>query len=277
MTELIAVPDPEPGWGPAASPFLRADNPVWQPSAFDVATTMMQPLVLLAVDVEAVAHRLNLHLEELSDGFGGTVRAAFFFLDRIDYAISCNGGEPLGTHVWVSSLGPVDLGERLGVLLDVLGIGMEAVAQSAPSGAEDYVRGIPPGWRRQRPRPAMSHQEFWNAFKKRPGMRVGRVRFDRVISFLHGYDVAFGGKIFAGFQEWLTARARLAHSPVSWEGLALRELLPQGRPPEPWPGEHEDQVIEDLFKLIDEFFEDVAQGRYVPPTTTSPIREDLEP
>jgi hypothetical protein len=262
VAELIDVPGPEQEWGPASSVQGRGRNPAWQPSMFEVAGERLWPLALLAVDLEAVARRLRLVVEESWDGLG-RLRVAFFVLDGTDYAVTCHEGDPSGTCVWVKRAGPVDPAERVSALLGVLGLGAEAVAFAAWGRDTPWSPGAPPSWR-QRPRIAVpSHQEFWESFKTRPGMYVGPVRYSTVTAYLDGYDHAAGGRLLAGFQPWLARRLQTGGNLV-WPALALRVLLPEGRAPEPWPDADQQRAVEGLFELLDDFYEQIAVAEHAP-------------
>lgn len=99
-----------------------------------------------------------------------------------------------------------------------------------------------------------SCQEFWENFKKRPGMFVVRVSFETVTGFLTGYDVAAEGALLNGFREWLAARLVSGWNLVWW-ALVAELVFPEGRPAEPWSHEDDQHAVGGLFRLLDEFFE----------------------
>lgn len=259
---MIEVPGPEPEWEQASSVQGRGRNPVWQPSMFDLAGERLRPLALLAVDLDAVARRLRLVVEESWDGLG-RLRVAFFVLEGTDYAVTCHEGDPPGTCVWVKRAGPVDPGERVSVLLDVLRLGAEAVAFAAWGRETQWSPGAPPSWGQRSGRSVRSHQEFWELFKTRPGMYVGRVRYNAVTAYLDGYDHASGGRLLTGFQPWLARKLQTGGNLV-WPSLVLRVLLPEGRAPEPWPEVDQQRAVEGLFGLLDEFYEHIATVDHAP-------------
>lgn len=256
MAELIEVPGPEPEWEAAAAVQGGKRNPAWQPSMFELAGERLRPLALLAVDLDAAARRLRLVVEESWDGLG-RLRVAFFVLGGTDYVITCHEGDPPGTCVWVKKSGPIDPAERVSTLLEALGLGVEAVAFAAWGRDTRWSPGAPPSWRQRSGRPVRSHQEFWESFKTRPGMYVGRVQYSTVTAYLDGYDHAAGGRLLAGFQPWLAEKLQTGGNLV-WPSLALRVLLPDGRAPQPWPDEEQLRVVEGLFRLLDDFYEQIA-------------------
>ncbi|MFJ7258175.1 hypothetical protein ACIQWV_37985 [Streptomyces sp. NPDC098085] len=252
MTELISVPDAEADWEPATENQAGGRNPASQASMFQSAAWPLRSLALLSVDLEVVARRLRLTLETSWDGHG-TVRAAFFVLDGTDFVVTHHEGDAPGTHVWTRKGGPIDSATRVGGLLAALGVGPEAVAYSVWGSGTDLSH-VPAAWGRGRARPVWSRQEFWENFKRRPGMFVARVSFETVTGFLTGYDVAAEGALLDGFQEWLATKLGSGGNLVWW-ALVVHLAFPDGRPAEPWSHEDDQQAVRQLFRLLDEFFE----------------------
>ncbi|WP_437092742.1 hypothetical protein [Streptomyces sp. enrichment culture] len=229
--------------------------PARQSSMFQAAAEPLHSLALLSLDLDTVARRLRLRIEESWDGHG-TVRAAFFVLGGTDFVVTDHEGDPPGTNVWVRKYGPVGAAERMAVLLTALGVGEEAVSCSVWGRGTGLSR-IPPAWRRGRRRPVMSHQRFWETFRERPGLFVGRVRYDAVVAFPIGYDVAADGALLDGFQERLAARHGSAGN-LRWSALVVEELHPEGRPAEPWSEETDRAAVAALLARLDEFFREAA-------------------
>ncbi|MER7766938.1 hypothetical protein [Kitasatospora sp. NPDC096140] len=255
MTELIDMPDAEDGWEPASSTRPDRRNPAWQSSMFQNATWPLSALALLSVDLDAVARRLRLTLETSWDGHG-QLRAAFFVLDGTDFVVTHHEDDAPGTHVWTRKGGPTGSAERVARLLAALGVGPEAVSYSTWGAGTDLSR-VPDAWWRGRTKPMSSRQEFWDGFKKRPGMYVGRVSFGTVTAFLTGYDFAAGGVLLDGFRDWLAGRLGSGWN-VVYPALVVDVAFPDGRPAEPWSEEEDQHAVRELFRLLDEFFEHLA-------------------
>lgn len=168
---------------------------------FQAATEPLISLALLAVEPDSVARRLRLTIEESWDRHGA-IRAAFFTLDGTDFVVTHHERDPSGTYVWVRKSGPVDPAERMAVLLTALDVGSEAVSYSTWGMGTDLSR-VPVAWGRKRGRRVESHQRFWENFRKRTGMYVGRITYDGVTAYLNGYDHACGGALLNGLREWL--------------------------------------------------------------------------
>lgn len=222
---------------------------------FQAATEPLTSLALLAVDLDSVARRLRLTIEESWDGHGA-VRAAFFTLDGTDFVVTHHEGDPVGTCVWVRKSGPVDPAERMTVLLTALGVGIEAVSYST-WGVGTHLSRLPAAWGRKRGRPVESHQRFWENFRKRPGMYVGRVTYDGVTAFLNGYDHACGGVLLNGLRQWLTDTHQVGGNLV-WSAQVLQIVFSEGRPAEPWSEAEHRQAVDGLFALLEGFFEHLA-------------------
>ncbi|MEV8284617.1 hypothetical protein [Streptomyces niveus] len=249
MTEMISLPGPEADWASATSP--TPGNPARQCSVFQAAAEPLISLALLAVELDSVARRLRLTVEESWDEHGA-LRAAFFTLDGTDFVVTQHERDPAGTYVWVRKSGPVEPAGRMAVLLAALGVGPDAVAYSTWGVGTDLSR-VPDAWSRGRGRRGESHQRFWEGFSKRTGMYVGRVTYEGVTAFLDGYDHAGGGVLLRGLTEWL-ADTKQAGQNLVWSAQVVGVVFPGGRPAEPWSPEEHRQAVAGLFALLDEFF-----------------------
>ncbi|MBV2155066.1 hypothetical protein [Kitasatospora sp. SUK 42] len=255
MTEMIEIPDVEGDWEPATELQAGGRNPARQASMFQSAAWPLRSLALLSVDLDAVARRLKLTIETSWDGHG-SVRAAFFVLDGTDFVVTHHEGDPPGTHVWTRKGGPADPATRAGSLLAALSVGPEAVSYSTWGAGTDLAH-MPDAWWRGRSKPEWSRQDIWEAFKTRPGMYVGGVSFGAVVGFLNGYDTASEGALLDGFQEWLATKLGYGWNLVYW-ALAEKMIFPDGRPEEPWSPETEKHAATELIRLLDEFFDHLA-------------------
>ncbi|MFE4176866.1 hypothetical protein ACFRR7_33300 [Streptomyces sp. NPDC056909] len=265
MTKMINLPDPEAAWAPAiSSSQVGAGNPARQCSIFQAATEPLISLALLAVELDSVARRLRLTIEESWDGHGA-IRTAFFTLDGTDFVVTHHERDPSGTYVWVRRSGPVDPAERIAVLLAALGVGSEAVLYSTWGKGTDLSR-VPAAWSRKGGRPVESHQRFWENFKKRTGMYVGRITYDGVTAYLNGYDHACGGALLNGLREWLAETKQVGQNLV-WSAQVVQALFPEGRPPEPWSEDEHRQAVAGLFALLEEFFEHLVSRHDTEPDT----------
>ncbi|MFD4696383.1 hypothetical protein [Streptomyces niveus] len=249
MTEMISVPGPEADWAPAISP--TPGNPARQCSVFQAATEPLISLALLAVELDSVARRLRLTVEESWDEHGA-VRAACFTLDGTDFVVTRHERDPAGTYVWVRKSGPVDPAARMAVLLAALGVGPEAVVYST-WGVGTGLSRLPAAWGRSSGRADESHQRFWENFRRRTGMYVGRITYEGVTAFLDGYNHAGGGVLLGGLTEWL-ADTKQAGQNLVWSAQVVGVVFPGGRPAEPWSPEEHRQAVAGLFALLDEFF-----------------------
>ncbi|MFJ9773448.1 hypothetical protein ACIRVF_19760 [Kitasatospora sp. NPDC101157] len=220
------------------------DEPeISQYSLFRFAAEALRPLARLTLDLDEVARRLGLAPEESWDG-RGALRVACFVLGGTDFAVSRHGSEPVGTTVWSTRAGPVDPGQRLGILLDALGAGPEEVLNP----------GVPADLWQGAVRREQSHQLFWERFRKRPGMYTGRVAYGPVASYLGGYDMATGGALLDGFRQWLAVRFRNGGN-LHWSALVADEVFPDGLPEGEGSPEQERHAVQELLRLLDEFFE----------------------
>ncbi|MEV7141657.1 hypothetical protein [Streptomyces tauricus] len=119
---------------------------------------------------------------------------------------------------------------------------------------------IPQAWRRAGTatrKPVWSRQDFWENFRTHPAVFVARVNFESVTGFLSGYDVAVSGNLLDGFREWLAAKLGFGRNLV-WFALILKLVFPEGRPAEPWSQEDDQHAVNQLIKLLDEYFESRA-------------------
>lgn len=249
MAEMISLPGPEADWAPATSP--TPGNPARQCSVFQAATEPLISLALLAVELDSVARRLRLTVEESWDEHGA-LRAAFFTLDGTDFVVTHHERDPAGTYVWVRKSGPVDPAGRMAVLLAALGVGPDAVVCSTWGVGTD-LSDVPAAWSRGRGGRAESHQRFWEGFSKRTGVYVGRITYDGVTAYLDGYDHAGGGVLLSGLREWL-ADTKQAGQNLVWSAQVVGVVFPDGRPAEPWSPEEHRQAVAGLFALVEEFF-----------------------
>lgn len=77
--------------------------------------------------------------------------------------------------------------------------------------------------------------------------------------FLNGYNVAVEGDLLNGFQEWLAAKLGFGRNLI-WVAMVLSFAFPEGRPAEPWSPEDDQHAADQLFKLLNEYFESPASG-----------------
>ncbi|GGT55103.1 hypothetical protein GCM10010271_68650 [Streptomyces kurssanovii] len=127
MTE-IEVPWPEPDWQPATQPpYYTGKNPAYQYSVWEHSAPLFQMIGVLALSVQPVAQRLRLHVERSWDGLD-ELDVALFQLKGFSFAISKHDGNPVGvSYVWLTQ--PHEQADMaLDTLLEVVGIGEDAVA-----------------------------------------------------------------------------------------------------------------------------------------------------
>lgn len=129
MLSEIVVPDPEPGWASALSPYLSPDgerNPATQYFTFEQALGDFRPIGCLKVQIADIARRLRLMLEP---GFSqlGEVEAAFLSIRRIGFAIYHHGDDnfTLVNMHWKDETATLD---AVDALLEALGVDWRAVA-----------------------------------------------------------------------------------------------------------------------------------------------------
>ncbi|MFJ6088354.1 hypothetical protein ACIQI8_44075 [Streptomyces sp. NPDC092369] len=258
VTELMYVPDAEDGWEPATEP--GGLNPAWQASMFQSVGWPLYSFAYLWVDLDAVARRLRLTLESSWDGHG-RLRAAFFVLEGTDFVATDHEGDAPGTYIWTRKGGPLAGTDRAASLLAALGVGPEAVRFSTWGGGTD-LSDIPPAWSRAgraMRKAVQSRQDFWDDFKTHPGTFVGRVTFESVAGFLNGYNAATEGELLNGFREWLADRLDFGSNLV-WTRLVLNLAFPEGPPEEPWSAEDDQHAVDQLIRLLDEYFVSLAGG-----------------
>lgn len=125
MTE-IEVPGPEPDWESAPSYQGGKRNPALQAGLWEYAASSFRLVAGLSPSLEVLAARLRLDIEQSWEDLG-RVEAAMFRVKRIDFALSRLEGNPSpDVFVWVHHA-QSDVDTALGILLDALGIGQEAV------------------------------------------------------------------------------------------------------------------------------------------------------
>ncbi|MCX5358587.1 hypothetical protein OG864_07745 [Streptomyces sp. NBC_00124] len=242
-----------------------ATEPAVQCSMFQATTGPLVSMALLSLDLDEVARRLSLTIEQSWDGHGA-VRAAFFTLAGTDFVVTHHEGDPPGTYVWVRNSGPVDPAARTGILLTALGVGTEVVSYSTWGIGTDLSR-IPAAWRRFRHRPVDSHQRFWESFRDRMGMYVGRVTYEGVTAYLDGYDHASGGALLNGLREWLAATYGVGEN-LMWAAQVVQVVFPEGRPDSPWSKDEHTRAVEGLVALLEEFFHHLQDPADAPPRTS---------
>ncbi len=242
-----------------------ATEPAVQCSMFQATTGPLVSMALLSLDLDEVARRLSLTIEESWDA-NGAVRAAFFTLEKTDFVVTHHEGDPPGTYVWVRKSGPVDPAARTTVLLTALGVGTEVVSYSTWGIGTDLSR-IPAAWRRFGHRPVDSHQRFWESFRDRTGMYVGRITYEGVTAYLDGYDHASGGVLLNGLREWLAATYGVGENLV-WAAQVVQVVFPEGRPDSPWSQDQHTRAVEGLIALLEEYFQHLQDPADAPPRTS---------
>ncbi|MFF9782888.1 hypothetical protein [Streptomyces nigrescens] len=127
MTD-IEVPGPDPDWQEATGPpYYTGKNPAYQWSVWEHCSPLFQMIGGLALPVQPVARRLRLHVERSWDGLDA-LSVVLFRLRGFSFAISEHDGNPAGISlVWLTQ-GHEDADKALDILLEVVGIGEEAVA-----------------------------------------------------------------------------------------------------------------------------------------------------
>ncbi|WP_327721369.1 hypothetical protein OG381_42870 [Streptomyces sp. NBC_00490] len=241
-----------------------ATEPAVQCSMFQATTGPLVSMALLSLDLDEVARRLSLTIEESWDG-NGAVRAAFFTLAGTDFVVTDHEGDPPGTYVWIRKSGPVDPAARTAVLLTALGVGTEVVSYSTWGIGTDLSR-IPAAWHGFRHRPVDSHQRFWESFRDRTGMYLGRITYEGAAAYLNGYDQGCGGALLHGLREWLADTYGVGGNLVWWAQVVLI-VFPEGRPDAPWSEDQHTRAVEGLFALLEEFFQHLQDPAGVPPRT----------
>ncbi|MGP3991259.1 hypothetical protein [Streptomyces sp. 3N207] len=127
MTD-IEVPGPDPDWQEAIHPpYCIGKNPAHQWSVWEHCSPLFQLIGGLALPVQPVAERLRLRVERSWDGLD-ELDVALFRLRGFSFALSRHDGNPAGvSFVWLTQPHD-DADEALDGLLEVVGIGEEAVA-----------------------------------------------------------------------------------------------------------------------------------------------------
>lgn len=96
-------------------------------------------------------------------------------------------------------------------------------------------------------------ERFYKAmehFRKRPGMYVGNVSYEKIVSYIAGYDHCSGNRdgkgILDGFREWVNLEVG-CYGNLHWSWIILNML----------GGNDEERAIECLFELFDSFYQAV--------------------
>ncbi|MEU8891571.1 hypothetical protein [Streptomyces sp. NPDC048442] len=122
------VPGPEPDWQQATvPPYRTGNNPAHQWSVWEHCSPLFQLIGGLEPPVQPLAERLRLHVERSWDGLED-LDVVLFLLRGFSFAVSKHDGNPAGVSmVWLTQPHR-DADKALDALLEVLGIGEEAVA-----------------------------------------------------------------------------------------------------------------------------------------------------
>ncbi|MET8274681.1 hypothetical protein AB0P40_19835 [Streptomyces sp. NPDC079189] len=121
------VPGPESGWERAPEYQGGRRNPAFQASMWEYAASSFQLIAGLSPSLDVLAARPRLNIERGWEDLG-PVDAAMFSIQKIDFALSRLEGNPCpDVFVWVSRA-QSDVEAALDILLDVLGIGREAIS-----------------------------------------------------------------------------------------------------------------------------------------------------
>ncbi|MFF5638217.1 hypothetical protein [Streptomyces sp. NPDC012825] len=124
----IEMPGPDPNWQPAVQmPYYTGKNPAYQYSVWERCAPLFQMIGGLVLPVQSVAWRLRLQVERFWDGLD-ELDVVLFRLKGFSFAISKHDGDPRDIYdVWLTQ--PHERAdEALGALLQVIGIGEDAVA-----------------------------------------------------------------------------------------------------------------------------------------------------
>ena len=88
---------------------------------------------------------------------------------------------------------------------------------------------------------------------KRPEMYIGRpVTFDRVVTYISGFDHGTGGAILGmglRFSPWLDARG-VGAATARWPERILTIAFPGGVPAAPWSAADEHHAVVTVFRLV---------------------------
>lgn len=120
----VALPGPEPHWRHAAE-YQANPNPVLQMSLWDASG--FENCALLRVEFGDVLRRLVLSAETSWEDASGDVEVAVLRLGRVMYAVWHYTGEPNRTTVAVRGVPEGERRPAVTGLLEVLGVGWEAV------------------------------------------------------------------------------------------------------------------------------------------------------
>ncbi|MFD8717669.1 hypothetical protein ACFV2H_06485 [Streptomyces sp. NPDC059629] len=122
----VEVPGPESDWECAPEYQGGKRNPAFQASMWEYAASSFRLVAGLSPSLDVLAARLRLNIERGWEDLGA-VDAAMFRIEKIDFALSRVEGSPCpDVFVWVSRA-QTDNEMALDILLDALGIGMEAI------------------------------------------------------------------------------------------------------------------------------------------------------
>ncbi|MCX5136410.1 hypothetical protein OOK06_30520 [Streptomyces sp. NBC_00340] len=125
---MLAVepPGPEPDWEPAPHYQGGKCNPALQSSMWEYAASSLRLVAGLSPSLDLLAARLRLTVERSWEDLG-PVQAAMFRIQGIDFALHRLESNPRpDVFVWIGRT-QTDTDAALALLLDVLGIGTEAI------------------------------------------------------------------------------------------------------------------------------------------------------
>lgn len=129
--EAVAVPGPEPDWGPAPHYYSNL-NPALQYGMWESAVLGYRAIGVLPPPLEPYADRLVLEVEHSWEDLG-RVDVATFRLQKCIFALSQFAEAPeKGVTIWLDRRASDDEA-ALAVLLEALGIGLECVKDTAYS------------------------------------------------------------------------------------------------------------------------------------------------
>lgn len=95
-----------------------------------------------------------------------------------------------------------------------------------------------------------------------PGLFFSPTEYDVAAAFLSGYNLAVGGSLLRGFDEWLVVRVGFGNN-LSWPALVLRLTFPRSQSPREQlqePGMQE-LAVKSLLALLIEFTEEKESPR----------------
>ncbi|MFJ9139419.1 hypothetical protein OG458_40880 [Streptomyces sp. NBC_01281] len=125
---MLAVepPGPEPDWEPAPHYQGGKRNPALQNGMWENAASSLRLVAGLSPSLDLLAARLRLTVEQSWEDLG-PVQVAMFRIQGIDFALHRPESNPRpDVFVWISRA-QTDTDAALGLLLDALGIGTEAI------------------------------------------------------------------------------------------------------------------------------------------------------